>query len=310
MGWSRNSIAGNASIVLKKSLSDLPADKEKIEKALIFPPNDRNAILEAFDRQQQDGKKRLYWGGEKLTRKELETQLEAATNKLTTLKEKIFTDWEQAPLVDEEGKKLNEKQRLLRAVQSLVEERKEKAGVRKVRLRRYTEFGRRSLVIIGEDKKGKAQRPQRLVWGRNNAWLDVWYDAELEWDWDVQSLLDASLGKPMPWQNEDGSAKEGYRHLLRLQKQDSVEMESCYEVKNKTYGFRSLEGKKSYRVLARVQKLSGGDVHFRLLESSGADDEDNIRRVQSLEAFKQAKIELVDRNPLGKVVKRTKIPKN
>ncbi len=291
---------------LKKSLSDLIADKKKIEHALAFPPADRDAILEAFDQQQKDGKKRLYWGGDKITRVELEAQLEAATNKLTTLKEKIFTAWEQAPH-EEDGKKLGEKQRLLRAAQSVYEERK---GGRRVRLRRYTEFGRRSLVVIGKEGRGKAQRPQRLVWGRNNAWLDVWHDAELEWDWDVQSLLDSSLGKVMPWQNEDGSAKEGYRQLLRLQKQDTIEMESRFEVKNKPYGFRSLDGQKAHRVLARVQALSKGDVSFRLLESSRADDGDKIRRVSSLEALKQAKIELVYRNPLGKVLKRTKVPRN
>ena len=291
--------SGESIYRLKKSLSDLPADQKKIEQALTFSLADRKAILEAFDRQQQDGKKRLYWGGDKITRKELESQLDAAVKKLEYLKGKIFTAWEQAPDKDEDGKPLGEKQRLLRAVMHLDEEREERKEGRKVvrvvRLRRYTEFGRRSLVVIGEgkDERGKAQRPQRLVWGRNNAWLDVWHDAELEWNWEVQSLLDASLGKLMPWQDEDGSAKEGYRHLLRLQKQDTVEMESRYEVKNKTYGFRSLEGQKPHRVLARVQALSKDICIFVCWRPLVRDDKDNIRRVQSLEALKQAKIELV-----------------
>ena len=292
---------------LKKSLSDLAADKKEIEKSLTFPHPDREAILKAFDQQQLDGKKRLYWGGDKVARRELETQLAAAAQKLENLKEKIFTAQQQAPH-EADGKKLGEKQRLLWAVQSIYEERK---GGRRVRLRRYTEFGRRTLVAIGSEKdRGKAQRPHRLVWGRNNVWLDVWHDAELEWQWGVQSLLDTSLGKPMPWQNEDGSSKEGHRHLLRLQKLDTVEMESSYEVGSKTHAFNSLAGQKQHRVLARVQKLSKNNIQFRLLASSRANDEDNIRRVQSIDALKQAKVELVIRDPLGKTRKRIKVPSN
>jgi hypothetical protein len=169
-----------------------------------------------------------------------------------------------------------ENEKVRKAVEEYIEKNKQRS---------FKVYHNRSLRFLG--KIGLKGRPVNAYWPRNNSRMDVFLADDMELGWEVIQRID-EVGKGFipDWQKNNPDAVL----LHSLRKNDEVEI--WHDIRKPT------EERK--RILARVQKMSEGDIFFCPVEVSAIDNKSpNHIRIRSLTAFKKLQLTQVIRNALG-----------
>lgn len=145
----------------------------------------------------------------------------------------------------------------------------------------WQSYNKYTVVEIRGVAHPNSEIPQGTYRGRSNSRLDIYLDGNLKLGWEVVTRLNEMKGVPEKWRSIQGA-----KRLFSLRQSDEVEM---------------FDEARQKRFIARLQKMSDGDVAFFPIEVASADNDHPKKiRISSLKKWKERDIIPVVRTPLGK----------